>query len=84
MRRAGLALLIENRDWANWEDVMSPGAREDEPRRKLTRPRPGHADLAGVMKYGFDDARDALERASARSTAALVAPRHRAAGIIGQ
>ncbi len=68
-----IALLIENRDWANWEDVMSPGARDDAPRRRLTRPRPGHADLAGALKYDRDDARDVLERASARETAARVA-----------
>jgi chorismate synthase len=68
-----LALLIENRDWANWEDVMSPGAPDAEPRRKLLRPRPGHADLAGVLKYDRADARDILERASARETAARVA-----------
>ncbi len=70
-----IALLIENKDWANWEDVMSPGAREggEAPRRRLTRPRPGHADLAGVLKYDRDDARDILERASARETAARVA-----------
>jgi chorismate synthase len=68
-----IALAIENRDWANWEDVMSPLAREDEPRRRLVRPRPGHADLAGVLKYDRTDARDVLERASARETAARVA-----------
>ncbi len=68
-----IALLIENRDWANWEDVMSPGARDEPPRRKLTRPRPGHADLAGALKYDRADARDVLERASARETAARVA-----------
>jgi chorismate synthase len=68
-----IALLIENKDWANWEDVMSPGARDDEPRRKLVRPRPGHADLAGSLKYDRADARDILERASARETAARVA-----------
>ncbi len=68
-----IALLVENRDWANWEDVMDPGARDDEPRRRLMRPRPGHADLAGTLKYDRDDARDILERASARETAARVA-----------
>ncbi|HWO87715.1 MAG TPA: chorismate synthase [Gemmatimonadales bacterium] len=68
-----IALLIENRDWANWEDVMSPGASEEPPRRRLVRPRPGHADLAGILKYGREDARDILERASARETAARVA-----------
>ncbi len=68
-----IALLIENRDWANWEDVMSPGAGEEPPRRRLVRPRPGHADLAGALKYDRADARDVLERASARETAARVA-----------
>ena len=68
-----IALLIENKDWANWEDVMSPGAGGEEPRRRLVRPRPGHADLAGTLKYDRTDARDILERASARETAARVA-----------
>jgi chorismate synthase len=65
-----VALVIWNKDHDNWKDVISPTARGGP---KFTRPRPGHADLAGALKYGFDDARDALERASARSTAALVA-----------
>jgi len=65
-----IALVIWNRDHENWKDLMSPTARGGP---RFTRPRPGHADLAGVQKYGFDDARDALERASARSTAATVA-----------
>ncbi len=71
-----IALLIQNKDWANWEDVMSPGVSDDPaqpPRRRLTRPRPGHADLAGTLKYDRTDARDILERASARETAARVA-----------
>lgn len=68
-----VALMIQNLDWANWEDVMSPGAPDDGPRRRLLRPRPGHADLAGVLKYDRSDARDILERASARETAARVA-----------
>src|SRR5262245_17765058 len=68
-----IALLIENRDWANWEDVMDPGARDDEPRRRLTRPRPGHADLAGSLKYERSDARHVLERPSACGPAARVA-----------
>lgn len=69
-----VAMLIENRDWANWQDVMAPEATPgDERRRKVTRPRPGHADLVGVLKYDRDDARDILERASARETAARVA-----------
>lgn len=67
-----VAMLIHNRDWANWEDVMAHEG--DGPRRRrVTRPRPGHADLVGVLKYDRDDARDILERASARETAARVA-----------
>ena len=65
-----IALLVWNKDHENWKDLVSPYARGG---RKFTQVRPGHADLAGVLKYGFDDARDALERASARSTATLVA-----------
>ncbi len=68
-----VAMLIANRDWANWEDVMA--AEGDGPRRRqVTRPRPGHADLVGVLKYAREDARDILERASARETAERVAP----------
>lgn len=67
-----VAMLIANRDWSNWEDVMA--AEGDGPRRRqVSRPRPGHADLVGVLKYGREDARDILERASARETAARVA-----------
>ena len=65
---APVALRIENRDWANWRDRWDTG---DLP--KLTVPRPGHADYAGAVKYGLDDARSILERASARETAARVA-----------
>ena len=65
---APVALRIENRDWANWRDRWDSG---DLP--KLTVPRPGHADYAGAVKYGLDDARSILERASARETAARVA-----------
>jgi chorismate synthase len=69
-----VSLQIANLDWANWEDVMAPeGTPGEERRRKVTRPRPGHADLVGVLKYDRDDARDILERASARETAARVA-----------
>lgn len=73
-----LTLLIRNRDWVNWQFTMSidaepdaalPGAR----REPVTRPRPGHADLSGALKYQRDDMRDILERASARETAARVA-----------
>ena len=70
-----VAMLIPNRDWANWEDVMAhEGADPGElRRRRVTRPRPGHADLVGVLKYDRVDARDILERASARETTARVA-----------
>jgi chorismate synthase len=69
-----IAMLIHNRDWANWEDVMAAeGTPGDLRRRRVTRPRPGHADLVGVLKYDRLDARDILERASARETAARVA-----------
>ncbi len=70
-----IALLIRNRDFAHWMAVMDPqGARPPEDAaRAVTRPRPGHADLAGALKYGTHDARDILERASARETAARTA-----------
>ena len=83
-----LAIRIGNSEWAKWDTVMSPdpvsadalasagdiGAPQEIARNKpLTRPRPGHADLVGMQKYGFDDARPVLERASARETAARVA-----------
>lgn len=69
---APLALTVRNRDWDNWSGPMQVGA-EGFSKKRVTRVRPGHADLAGVLKYGFDDARDVLERASARETAARVA-----------
>ena len=68
-----VAMLIPNRDWRNWEDVMSPDGEGEIRRRRVTRPRPGHADLVGVLKYDRLDARDILERASARETTARVA-----------
>ena len=72
---APIALRIENKDWANWEKALPvenvPGT--EDARRPLTSPRPGHADLAGSMKFNFHDARYILERASARETAARVA-----------
>jgi chorismate synthase len=70
-----IAMLIPNRDWGNWEDVMAHEAAQpgELRRRRVTRPRPGHADLVGVLKYDRVDARDILERASARETTARVA-----------
>jgi chorismate synthase len=69
-----VAMVIHNRDWTNWEEIMSPeGTPGEARRRRLNRPRPGHADLVGVLKYDRSDARDILERASARETAARVA-----------
>jgi chorismate synthase len=72
-----LALVVRNRDHRNWASGMSPWPPEGEPAGKgtkaVTLPRPGHADLAGTLKYGLADVRDALERASARHTAVVVA-----------
>jgi chorismate synthase len=72
-----IALLVRNRDWANWTEAMSPepveGQGDDEAMRRVFFPRPGHADLVGALKYDRTDARDILERASARETAARVA-----------
>jgi chorismate synthase len=70
-----VALLIRNKDHENWRDVMSPDPQPPEARarRALRHPRPGHADLAGALKFGTDDLRNVLERASARETAARVA-----------
>jgi len=68
-----LALAIENKDWENWQKVMSPDPREGTREKMVTRPRPGHADLAGGLKYLHRDLRNVLERASARETAMRVA-----------
>lgn len=71
-----IAMLIHNRDWKNWQEIMDPAPRDDDPsprKRAVTRVRPGHADLTGILKYDRDDARDILERASARETTARVA-----------
>jgi len=72
---APIAMLIWNRDWTHWQDVMAPEAATpgEERRRKVTRPRPGHADLTGSLKFDRSDARDILERANARETVARVA-----------
>lgn len=67
-----LSMTIENRDWQNWQAIMEPLQMEVEP-QKLTNPRPGHADLAGALKYNQKDLRNILERASARETAARTA-----------
>ncbi len=70
-----IALMIENKDWANWTEVMAAEPRDIAPEksRRLKRPRPGHADLAGGQKYDARDLRNVLERASARETTARVA-----------
>ena len=73
-----ISMLIRNRDWANWQEIMDPAPRDGDEegalrRRAVTRVRPGHADLTGILKYDRDDARDILERASARETTARVA-----------
>jgi len=72
-----IGMTIENKDWVNWETAMAVedvgDTSHDERSKRITRIRPGHADLPGAMKYGFQDVRDVLERASARETAARVA-----------
>ncbi|NBW64306.1 chorismate synthase [bacterium] len=73
-----IAMLIRNSDWKNWEAIMDAAPRDEDAtaegrKRQVTRVRPGHADLSGVLKYDRDDARDILERASARETTARVA-----------
>lgn len=72
-----IGMTLENKDWANWEEAMAIDPLEGPPQsprtQRVTRLRPGHADLPGAMKYGFDDVRNVLERASARETAARVA-----------
>ena len=73
-----ISMLIRNRDWKNWQEIMDAAPRDEDAhgalrRRAVTRVRPGHADLTGLLKYDRDDARDILERASARETTARVA-----------
>src|SRR6185295_6255753 len=85
---APIALLIRNRDWVNWQQTMyveaeMPEGASGTKRADVTRPRPGHADLAGAIKYGHDDVRDVLERASARETAARVAAGSLARQLLG-
>jgi chorismate synthase len=86
---APIALLIRNRDWANWQQTMyveaeMPDAATGARKGDVTRPRPGHADLAGAIKYGHDDIRNVLERASARETAARVAAGTLARQLLGR
>lgn len=68
-----LTLVLANKDWPNWCRVMDPGTEADLESHAVTRPRPGHADLTGAIKYGHRDMRNVLERSSARETAARVA-----------
>ena len=84
-----IALLIPNKDWENWQRTMAveaeaPAGATGVDRPLVTRPRPGHADLAGVVKYGHEDIRNVLERASARETAARVAVGALARQLLGQ
>jgi len=76
-----VAILIRNTEWPKWEEEMSPSPGQTS--KPLQQPRPGHADLVGMQKYGFDDARDVLERASARETAARVAAGALAKALLG-
>jgi chorismate synthase len=81
-----IAIVIRNNDWKNWTEALpvEDFAGSEEKRKSLTRPRPGHADLAGSIKYNFHDARYILERASARETAARVAVGAIAKAFLGE
>jgi chorismate synthase len=86
-----VGMLIRNRDWENWREIMDAAPDADAPegvttqrKRAVTRPRPGHADLAGMLKYDREDARDVLERASARETTARVAAGAICRKLLGQ
>jgi chorismate synthase len=68
-----LTLAVKNRDWENWREQMSPLPEHRDDSSAVTRPRPGHADLSGILKYHHSDVRNVLERSSARETAARVA-----------
>ena len=74
-----IAILIENRDWKNWQEALPVDVGDPEKHKRVASPRPGHADLAGALKYNFPEARYVLERASARESAARVA-----AGAVGK
>src|SRR3989440_10756783 len=81
-----VAILIRNKDWENWTEVLPVEDMDggEDKRKPVTRPRPGHADLAGAIKYNFHDARYILERASARETAARVAVGAMAKALLGE
>ena len=68
-----ISILLENRDWKNWQEALPVEPGDPQKHRRVEAPRPGHADLAGALKYNFADARYVLERASARESAARVA-----------
>src|SRR5574340_953545 len=68
-----ISLLLENRDWKNWQESLPVNQGDPEKHKRVASPRPGHADLAGALKYNFPEARYVLERASARESAARVA-----------
>src|SRR5437868_530352 len=81
-----VAIIVENKDWKNWTEALPVEDFEGsaEKQKRVTRPRPGHADLAGAIKYNFHDARYILERASARETAARVAVGAMAKALLGE
>ncbi|MGA3095892.1 MAG: chorismate synthase [Bryobacteraceae bacterium] len=83
---APIGILIRNRDWKNWSEALAveDSGEAGDKRKPLARPRPGHADLAGAIKYNFHDARYILERASARETAARVAAGALAKALLGE
>ncbi len=81
-----IAILLENKDWKNWTEALPVEDIDggEDKRKPVTRPRPGHADLAGALKYNFHDARYILERASARETTARVAVGALAKAFLGE
>ena len=80
-----IGLIIQNKDWGNWQQVMSVNPEEEaSAKRVVTKPRPGHADLVGAIKYGHQDIRNVLEKASARETAIRVAVGAVAKQLLGQ
>ncbi len=81
-----IAIIVRNKDWHNWTEALPVEDAEgaEDKKKPLTRPRPGHADLAGAIKYNFHDARYILERASARETAARVAVGALAKALLGE